>query len=179
MKYNYANRQNDKNIIEKKVTMLDSNYKGFEGKITLIEINKVNKKLIVDRPNGIKETVIDKNYKIMTYFPTNDKYSMTVMIDNNFNILQWYFDINKYKCKYEDDIPYSEDLFLDVVLLPTGEYYTLDEEDLEIAYKNKLISLKDYKEAYKTRENLIKQIKENFKIINDFTKSSLIALLDN
>ena len=178
MKYNYANRKNDKNIIEKKVKTIDSNYKNFEGKITLIEINKIKKKLIVDRPNGTKETVIDKNYKIMTYFPTNDKYSMTVMLDENFNIIQWYFDINRYKFKYDEDIPYSEDLFLDVVLLPNKEYYTLDEEDLEESYNNKLITKKEYNDAYNTREKIIEMIEDNFDKIKDFTNVSIKRLLE-
>ena len=177
MKINYADRKNDENILKKNVKIIDSNNKKFDGKITLIELVDIQKELIVGRPDGSREKVIAKDYKIMTFFPNDEKYSMTVMIDDKNRILQWYFDINKYNCKYENQIPYSEDLFLDVVLLPNGNYYNLDEDDLEQAYKEKSISLKEYYDAYNTRGKIIKMIENDFSSILFFTVNSLSLFL--
>lgn len=37
-------------------------------------------------------------------------------------------------------MPYFDDLYLDVVLLPSGDMYLLDEDELEEAYANGNIS---------------------------------------
>ncbi len=102
----------------------------------------------------------------MTYFPNSEKYCMTVMYDNNWKLLQWYFDIERYK--YDLGIPYSEDLYLDVVVLPNGKFYTLDEEELKQALNNNLISKDEYNMAYLTMNKIILMIKmilQNFIIL--------------
>lgn len=45
MKINYANRQNDSNILSKKFKMMNSQDPYFKGKITLIQVEKVKKNL--------------------------------------------------------------------------------------------------------------------------------------
>lgn len=178
MKLNYADRRNDKNILKKKFKIKNVNIGNFNGKISLIEIEKINKSFEATRPDGTKETVIAKDYKIMIYFPKDYSYTMTVMYDNNWNLLQWYFDINRYITKYELDIPYSEDLYLDVIALPNGNYYILDEDELKEALKNNLISQNDYDNAYVTMNKIILMIKNTWNNLVDFTNKSLDELIN-
>lgn len=177
MKLNYADRRNDKNILKKKFKIMDVVDEGFSGKISLMEIKDLEHNFEANRPDGASELVIAKNYKIMTYFPNNEKYCMTVMYSDEWNLIQWYFDINRYKCRYDSEIPYSEDLYLDVVLLPDGTFYTLDEDELEEAYMNKLISRDEYDMAYTTMNKIIQMIKQDFVKLCDFTKKSLESLI--
>ena len=66
MKINYANRQNDSNILSKKFKMMKSQDPYFKGKITLIQVEKVKKQFVAKRPNGESDIIIDNNYKILT-----------------------------------------------------------------------------------------------------------------
>ena len=45
MKLNYADRQNDSNILSKSFKIAESQDDCFRGKITLIQLNKVKKKI--------------------------------------------------------------------------------------------------------------------------------------
>lgn len=112
----------------------------------------------------------------MTYFPKKETYSMTVMYDPNWNLIQWYFDIERYPCQYDSGIPYSEDLYLDVVVVPNGIFYTLDEEELKEALINQLISNDEYDMAYVTMNKIIQMINDNFAELCSFTKQSLESL---
>lgn len=177
MKLNYADRKTDKNILKKKFKMMDITDGEFSGKISLIEIEDLKKNFESLRPNGKSELVIAKDFKIMMYFPIKEKYSMTVMFDESWNLLQWYFDINRYSCKYDSGIPYNEDLYLDVIALPNGEYYTLDEDELDEALKRDLISKEEFDMAYETRNKIIQMIKNDFDKLKSFTQKSLDKLI--
>ena len=61
--------------------------------------------------------------------------------------MQYYIDVAK---EYEIDdrgLPYFDDLYLDVVLLPNGKMYILDEDELEDAYKSGDVT-KEYELAW-------------------------------
>lgn len=178
MKLNFADRRTDKNIVNKKFIMSDSNDEKFKGKISLIEIEKLNENFEVIRPNGTTDLVIAKDYKIMTYFPKKEKYCMTAMFDNDWNLKQWYFDIGKSYCKYDGEIPYSEDLYLDLVVLPDGTFYALDENELKEALLNNIVSKEEYDIAFSTMYKIMQMIKDDFKILYNFTMKS-VELLKN
>ncbi len=173
MKVHYADRRYDKNILKKDFKIKDIDNMGFIGKVGLIKIKDLQNEFVGTRPDGSKTLLIAKNYKLMTIFPKKENYCITVMYDKNWNILQWYFDINRYVCKYDDGIPYSEDLYLDVVVLPNGEFYSLDENELEEALSKKLISKDEFDMAYKTMDKITKMIKNEFEKFCDFTNFCL------
>lgn len=106
----------------------------------------------------------------MTFFPKSDSYCCSIMYDNNNNLLQLYFDILKEKCGYISGIPYGEDMFLDIIALPNGEYYTIDEEDLNNALDNNLISINDYVKAYIDKNNVENLLKNHFEKFYNFVK---------
>ena len=73
--------------------------------------------------------------------------------------MQYYIDVAK---EYEIDergLPYFDDLYLDVVLLPNGEIYVLDEDELEDAYKIGDITKEEYELAWHTTKWIITAIK--------------------
>lgn len=176
MKINYADRRNDKNIIAKRFVISNSTDCFFKGKIGLIILDEIQRQFIAKRPSGKSETVIDNGFKILTYFPESGAYCCTVMINKENQILQWYFDILKDDPKFDGDIPYGEDMFLDVILTPMGEYYMIDEDDLGEALKNKVITHDDFVKAYESA-NLVKELAKNrFDKLYKFTKNSIEKL---
>ena len=66
------------------------------------------------------------------------------------------------KIGVEDDIPYEDDLYLDLVINPMGESTMLDEDELKYVLDKKDITIEDYKLAYKTIDMLQREYVDNF-----------------
>ena len=87
------------------------------------------------------------------------------MFDHNGNIVQWYIDICK-ENGIENNVPWMDDLFLDIVVLPSGEIIEKDADELEDAYSKRIIDKRLYDLAWdemKKLKGLI--IERNFELI--------------
>ena len=88
------------------------------------------------------------------------------MFDANGEIVQWYIDIC-YKISIENNIPWMDDLFLDIVLLPSGEVIEKDADELDMAYSKGMIDKSLYDLACGELINIKRQIsKGNFELVN-------------
>lgn len=139
--------------------------------IGLIDIKKVRSPLVVPIVNK-KVKVVDKNYRWLQIMPEKRSYSMTVMYDDQWNVLQYYFDVNK-KHYLEPGKARRKDLYLDVLALPDGTFELVDEEDLKRAKKHHKISRKDGDEAYKTAYNIMNDLEKDFSRFETFAESCL------
>ena len=90
------------------------------------------------------------------------------MFDENDNIAEWYFDIAK-EVGEDDGIPYEDDLYIDVVIVPDGRIHILDEDELKSAYDRKEVSKNEYEMAYKVVNGIIEKGK-NRKYLDELTK---------
>lgn len=178
MKLKYADKRNDNIILKNEFKMQNLNNDFFNGTITLINIKEITNTVSVTRPDNSKDCLIDLDYKWLGIYPKNEKYCITVMYDNNWNLLQWYFDIAKSACKYENNVPYIEDLYLDIVLLPNGNHYMIDEDELAQALSKNLITKSEYNMAYDIANKINNNLEENFEKIQEFTSYCLKALND-
>ena len=85
---------------------------------------------------GKEECIFANNYKWLEIYPDNEKYAITVMYDNNNNLIEWYFDMIK-SGGTENGIPYINDLYLDYVIKEDGKEVILDENDfVDLDFKN-------------------------------------------
>lgn len=134
--------------------------KYFTGYVCLIKLKNIQTPLIV---NNEAETICIKNnnYEWFELYPDNGKYVLTIMFDDNNNLIEWYFDISK-NIGLENGIPYEDDLYLDMIITPKGEAVVLDEDELLNAQKNGDITKDDVDYAYRT----LKFLKEKY--VNDF-----------
>ena len=94
------------------------------------------------------------------------RYSITVMFDDKGHPLEYYFDINIKNITQKGNAR-TLDLCLDVLVLPSGEYELVDEDDLMFALQNKQISKKQYHEAYIIAHQLMIEIEENFSDVQE------------
>lgn len=170
MKIKYADKRNDPVILKNEFKMKSINNESLKGTISLINIKEITHPVVVLRPNGNKECVLDLEYKWMGIYPKNEKYCITVMYDNNWNLLQWYFDIANDIGNDESGIPYIYDLYLDIVVLPNGEYYMLDEDELKQALVKEDISENEYKLAYDMAQKIFQNLESHFNQLVNFTK---------
>ncbi|MFF2755134.1 DUF402 domain-containing protein [Psychrobacillus sp. NPDC058041] len=131
LKRRYGDRTDWKRIIKREYVQTYVEKEEFIGTISLLKLTQVTEPLFVQY--GEKRLcIVDDGYTWMQHFPTDKNYSLTTMFDENGEIVQWYIDIC-YQIGIEKDVPWWDDLFLDVVVLPSGEIIVLDEDELEDA----------------------------------------------
>lgn len=126
---------------------------------------------------GNKLCLADKGYVWTQHFPKGLNYALTTMFDRKLEVVQWYFDICKGNKINDQGMPYYDDLYLDVVVLPTGEILLLDEDELTDALENNEISKEEYDLAYCEAEKLINDIKNDKNNLLNKTKDYLENML--
>lgn len=161
MKRRYAFNKNDNYRLLK----IDESF--FKGYACFLKLKNVENPLIVY--NGKENICIkDNDYKWIEVYPTNENYAITIMYDNKGNLIEWYFDISK-KIGIENGIPYEDDLYLDLVIMPNGERIVIDEDELLNAKENGDITQEDVKLAYEVLKKLDNKYVNNFNELINLT----------
>ena len=169
MKRKYANYQNWKDVEEKRYVNKYFNNDDFKGNISLLTAMKVKKKLVVDM-NGKEVVVLDDNFRWLEVYPDNNKnIAASIIINDKNEILQWYFDIAKDTSFTENGVPYIDDLYLDVIMYPSGKLKMVDQDELQEALDIHDITKEDFDLAYKVAESLMKDIDGKAEELTEFT----------
>lgn len=158
MKKRYLHRNDWTRIIKRDYSISQINEKDFNGFIALIKMNEVKAPLITEHLNK-KICIVDNNYLWLQQLPLDENFAITSMFNENGEIIQWYIDIT---CEngVENGEPYMLDLFLDIVVLQTGEIIEKDKDELEEALQNNWITKSQYELAYRTFHHVLKQLRE-------------------
>ena len=143
----------------------------FKGYVAFVKIKDVQNPLIVN--DGEKDVCIkDNDYKWIEVYPDNEHYAVTIMFDNNDNLIEWYFDIAK-EIGIENNIPYEDDLYVDIVITPNGRKEILDEEELMDALNKNEITQNDVELVYETVKLIEDKFVNNFSYLTDLTDKFL------
>lgn len=140
----------------------------------------------IDKPltafcNGKKYVGLDKGYSILEYVPNGVNYNCRVFFNTKNEPLCYYFDINN-GVGIEDDIPWYDDLYLDVTMecyaiTEIGNYIRLDDEqEFKKAYKEGLISEDLYKKGYDVAIKLMAELRQGENYIVKRSVEDLIRL---
>lgn len=129
--------------------------------ITIKKYKNLTDKFTITNEDGEKVKYIDKDYFVVELTPLYENYNIRYYFDINKNLIDYYIDIT-FENGEEYKIPYYIDLYLDIIHYPkTNSIKFCDEDELEEALQNKIISKKDYNMAYKIGNRLIKEIENN------------------
>lgn len=166
LKKRYADGRNKANhILESDFKNIRVDNEEFKGNISLLAIKKVRKEWRIDVE---KRCILANNYNWLEIYPDGKQYCITTMFDEKDNIAEWYFDIAR-EIGEEDGIPYEDDLYLDVVVVPDGRIHILDEDELKDAYNRKEVTKKEYDMAYQVANEIIEKCK-NKKTLDKLTR---------
>lgn len=146
LKRKYGERPDWKRILQRKFAQSFIDTKEFKGYITLLHTISVSKSLFINY--GEKEVcIVDNGYMWLQQFPSDKNHSVTTMFDAKGEVVQWYIDICL--CNGTDNgRPWMDDLFLDIILLPTGEIIEKDADELEDALSTGVIDQQLYNLAW-------------------------------
>ena len=142
--------------------------------LTIKRINKIDETFLIDR-SGQNIVYLDNGYFVVEFTPLNHFYNARAFLDKNANVIGYYFDM--ISCNgVEENIPYYDDLYLDILYCPNeGNQIIIDDEDelLEALNSNK-ITKEEFNLAKKVCSELIEEIQENKNIFVNMDKKELI-----
>lgn len=137
LKRKYGDRSDWKRVLKREYAQSYVDSKVIKGYITLLHIIKVTEPLTVSY-GGEKICIVDNGYMWLQQFPLDEHHSVTTMFDANGEIVQWYIDICLQN-GIENDISWMDDLYLDIVVLPSGKVIVKDADELEDALSKGII----------------------------------------
>ena len=159
LKRRYGDRSEWKRILKRQYSQRFIDTEGFKGYVTLLKIHKVTEPLTVNYENE-SVCIVDDGYMWLQHFPCDEHYSLTTMFDANGDVVQWYIDITN-ENGVENNLPYTDDLFLDIVVLSSGEVIQKDADELEDALNNGKINQSQYQLAWAEAYKINQQIEKN------------------
>ena len=135
---------------------------------TVKEINQIDEKfsMFIEHPEAKK---MDKNYKMLEYTPIDKNYNVRAYVNDENDIFQYYLDITD-GMELREGVPYYNDLYLDIIYYKDKKYLEkysksgkelriIDQEELEEALEQKIITKEQYDSAYNIANQLVDEIK--------------------
>lgn len=157
MRKKYIDRSNWKRIKKSKSVLINTFQERFKGYASAIFIEKVHEKLVCYLDEK-QFCLVDDGYVWIQRLPIDKNWSVTTMFDENNNIIQWYLDITKQNSIDMHKQPFYDDLYLDVVVFPSGEIVLLDEDELKEALEKGDITQMDFDLAYNEANQIMNGI---------------------
>lgn len=176
MKRKYANLPNWPRIRHKRFGITYFNDEDFKGYATIVYLDKVTRPLKIKLEDR-ELCLVDDGYIWTQHFPKHAKHALTTMFNREREVVEWYFDICLGNKMSYNGIPYYDDLFLDVVVLPTGEIDLLDEDELKQALQNEFITKGQYDMAYAEAYELMDSVKSGKNKLIQRSKEDLKNLI--
>ena len=158
MEQKTADRPNWKRVLDRSFEVTHKEDSCFKGKVTAIHLKQVTEPLVVKYKEH-NVCIADSGYTWLQHFPEGEKYTITTVLDQNGEVVQFYIDICMDHGINEEEIPWFVDLYLDIVILPDKELFLLDEYELMEAFKKGEINDKDMKLALETAQKIISKHK--------------------
>lgn len=147
LKRKYGSRYDWKRIKKRAYAEVFIETDTFKGYVSLLHMKEVREPLYM-RYEGRTFCIANHGYYWMQHFPEGQQYSITTVLDSSGGILQWYIDICKEIGYCTKNGPWMDDLYLDLIVLTTGKVVEKDIDELEVAFKNNVISTSDYESAW-------------------------------
>ena len=152
----YMQKKNWKRVTQREYISDTIEEKNIRGEASLLFIKKVESPSFKEYGNNIKIKIADEKFYWLQIAIENENYWITAMYDDKKSLIQYYIDITEKNVVNTKEDSYFYDLFLDIVVLNTGEVFLLDEDELEQALKEKKTNHKQYELAYNKAKEIIK-----------------------
>ncbi len=164
IKKRYADRRDWRRITQRHYVHEQVDSEVFVGHVTLLQLIEVASPLDV-RYGDETIRIADAGYVWVQQFPSDAHHAVTSMFDAAGQFVQTYIDICL-RTGVEDGRVYWEDLFLDLISLPSGQVLLIDTDELEAARDQGDVSQAEYALAWVEAKRLQKQLQdESFPLV--------------
>lgn len=158
MKRKYADFRMSRRVTEKHHVERNVEADGFKGRVTLLQMDRVTEPFVWRYDGVTPLRLMDNGFQWMDHLPEQGQYVLNTVFDERGQAVQWYIDIIKQHGVTEEGVSWYDDLYLDLVVLPTGEVFLLDEDELEEALQAGVITQQDYDLAWQETRRLQAEI---------------------
>ncbi|EIT86244.1 hypothetical protein A374_06581 [Fictibacillus macauensis ZFHKF-1] len=152
----YSDRRNWARLLKRTYTQHTLQSSNFTGHLSFLYIEKVSEPAYRTY-DSISHCIASNQYTWLQHFPSHQHYTMTTMFNEKGEVVQHYIDIARAHGMTSDHRLYWDDLYLDLVLLPDGSCFLLDEDELEEA-RTQGLRFEDVSLARETASSLIAAI---------------------
>lgn len=167
MEKKYADRLQWQRVTEREFSLnrVDSSI------VTCLFIEKVREPLFVTYEK--KHCIADNGYKWFQVFQDNLLYTVTIVVNSREEIVQCYYDLClEIGFDANRQSPWFLDAYLDVVYLPSGDIFILDEDELQDALVAEIITQEQLLKIEAVTNKLVDSLKDKSEpLIRIFEKS--------
>ena len=142
-----------------RLAVLDLDERHFRGMAALLYIDAVTEPLSVSY-GGQSLCILDQGYSWLRHFPADSQYIVTTTYSPDGQVLQWYIDLCQSHGVTEEGIPWWDDLYLDIAILPSGQLFVLDADELDEALDQGAISTKEHAAVCQEAQHLVELVRE-------------------
>lgn len=160
IKRRQANRTTWPRILERRFVAKAINEPEYNGYVTLLCMDKVSEPLWIEQKEQ-QFCIVDNGYSWLQQFPTGTRYTVTSSFDEHGRIVQWYVDICLEHGIDKMGIPWWDDLFLDVIILPNGDCQIVDGDELDAALQSGAIDEAQHRLAWAEATKVTRLIEQN------------------
>ena len=166
MKRKYMKREEWHRMLQREYRCVPCEFEGMEGFVSILVLKKVTEPLYVADEDKMV-LIADNGYSWVQVALKDQYFWLTSMFDTEGRLLQVYFDICKGILFEEPENPCFDDMYLDIVLTRDGRLYVLDQEELEEARQEGVISEEEYQHAMVECDKLYQYLeKDKEKVMN-------------
>lgn len=144
----------------------------FCGYVSLIQVLEVAEPQFWDF-KGEKIPIWKAGYQRFSILPGEGNYCIAAILDENNKIAFWYIDIIASQGVDAEGIPYFDDLYLDLIVHPSGEIIEDDRDELEEALKQGNITQEQFELADRTGRELREGLLSDLDTFKKFTYQCL------
>ena len=157
MRRRRADRAGWERVLEQSFEVRQVDEPQFAGAVTLLRLHRLKGPFV--RPWGEREyRLADDGFMWLQHFPCGARYTVTTLFDSAGEVIQWYIDICSETGVDDSGVPWFDDLYLDIAVLPTGEALLLDADELEEALTQGLVSQEEYELAWQEANRLLREV---------------------
>ena len=151
------------------IKKLNSKHEAYTALITYLPGTR-EKYAVID---GKQVLLTGSGYKWLTYLPMNEHWSLLTAFCSQNEIVEWYFDISRGNYLDESGMPCIDDIYLDLVIKPSGETSTLDADELQEALDKNMITSEDYNHAYMIHDQIKNSQWSDVKFLTELSEKLL------
>lgn len=129
----------------------------FKGMVTLLWLDEFAPPFHTEYDPAL--CVADSGYSWLQHFPDEGGYSQTTAFDSDGQIVQWYVDLCGDWHVGDDGVPVFEDLYLDIVIRPSGKLLVLDADELGEALQKGKITEETYRQVRNRAAGLLRRMR--------------------
>ncbi|WP_227396116.1 DUF402 domain-containing protein [Jeotgalibacillus aurantiacus] len=165
LKRKYGERHDWTRIVKREFAQSYIKSESYQGYVTLLHTVEVTEPLFVTYGDE-RICIVNDGYMWLQQFPEGKHHAVTVMFNEKGEVVQWYIDISR-ENGIHDGKPWMDDLFLDLIVLPSGKLIEKDSDELEAAFQKGIIDDQLYHLAWKELKKVKQDIQsEQFGLLN-------------